>query len=84
MSSRFFQGLCACAAVLLYVMTRDKMCSSLGEGGVTLLVRMLATPTFLGEELEGKQAKDWEKVKEQARSVRVGMILYQFMLCWDS
>ena len=60
-----------CAAVLLYIMTRDKMCVGLGEGGVTLLVGMLATPNFQGEELEGRHARDWEKVKEQARFVLV-------------
>ncbi len=58
-----------CASVLLYVMTRDKLCTNLGEGGVNLLVGMLATPTCDQDQLEGREARDWQKVHDQARYV---------------
>lgn len=50
-------------------MTRHKLCSEWREEGAGLLVGMLATPHASGEELEGKQARDMDRLKAKARYV---------------
>ena len=55
--------------MLLYTITRDKLCPELGEEGTSLLVGMLVTPHQPEAALEGKQARDMDKLKARARYI---------------
>ena len=64
------QALCLSAALLFYVITRNKLNNEWDAAGTRLLVGMLSTPEAAsGRDLSGKAARDMSRITAKVRSI---------------